>query len=114
MTCVQYLLLLRVLYCKPGENIEKLAKIDSQKSTGCPKIEAYISEQYLENEELLCSFSMALCAWFPANNCIFFLVSARVRVWVCVCGGGGHQQHSVGSLIYSVRFHDLLLHKSSG
>ena len=41
MTFVQYLLLLRVLYCKLGENIEQLAKIDSQKSTGCPKIEAY-------------------------------------------------------------------------
>ena len=113
MTCVQYLLLLRVLYCKLGENIEKLAQIDFQKSTGCPKIEAYISEQYLENEELLCSFSMALCAWFPANNCIFFSVSVRARarvcVCVCVCVGGGHQQHSFGSRIYSVRFHDRLL-----
>ena len=94
-----------------------MAKIDYQKSTGCPKIEAYISEQYLENEELLCSFSMALCAWFPANNCIFFLVSVRTRARVCVgVGGGGGVINNTVLVHVFTRFGFMIgcFHKSSG
>ena len=85
MTCVQYC----SCYCTAnlGKKIKRWQSLP--KSTGFQKLKAYISEQYLENEELLCSCSMALCLWFPANNCIFFLVSMCAHARVCVSGGGG-------------------------